>query len=35
VRLTRLKGHTQCHAIAQHMLLANDLAQSLGAQAFS
>jgi hypothetical protein len=35
VRLARLKRHAQRHAVAQQVLLANDLAQSSGAQAFS
>jgi hypothetical protein len=34
VRLARLKRHTQRHAIAQQMLLADDFAQSAWAQAF-
>ena len=34
VRLARLKRHSQCHALAQQMLLTNDLAQGAWAQAF-
>jgi hypothetical protein len=33
VRLARLKGHAQRHAIAQQMLLAYDLGQRVWAQA--
>jgi hypothetical protein len=34
VRLARLKRHAQRHALAQQVLLADDLAQGLGPQAF-
>ena len=33
VRLARLEGDAQCHALAQQMLLAYDLAQRLGTKA--
>jgi hypothetical protein len=33
VRLTRLKGQAQGHALAQQMLLSYDLTQAFGAQA--
>jgi len=32
VRLTRFKRHSQSHALAQHMLLADNFSQSARAQ---